>query len=404
MMMRLLPLLLLLLAACTPNTRLATSEPRPPLILISVDGLRADYLDRGITPNIAALAAGGARAAMRPSFPSLTFPNHYTLVTGLRPDRHGIVNNNMEDPALGKFALSNRDAVTDRRWWDAAEPIWVTAENAGIPTATMFWPGSEAAIHGVRPRQWLTFDAALPNPARVTQVLAWLGQLQRPGLVALYFDSVDHDGHAFGPDSPQVNTAIAEVDARIGDLVAGLRAKALAANIVLVADHGMAAVARERTVLLADLLPAGSYRLVAGGAVAAIVPADGQAAVVEAALRKPHDHMRCYRKGELPKALHYGANPRVPPLVCLAAPGWLIFADPAKPDAGPLAGMHGYDPALPDMAAAFVANGPAFRAGTRLRSFDNVDIYPLLMRLLDLKPLASDGTIAPLRPALAAVR
>ncbi len=403
MLQRLLPLFLLLLAACTPQSRLAQTPPpaRPPVILISVDGLRADYLARGITPNIAALAAGGASAAMRPSFPSLTFPNHYTLVTGLRPDRHGIVNNNMEDPALGKFALSNRDAVTDRRWWDAAEPAWVTAEKAGIRTATMFWPGSEAPIRGVRPTNWLTFDGKLPNPARVAQVLAWLDQPARPGLVTLYFDSVDHDGHEFGPDAPQTNAALAEVDARIGDLVAGLKARGIAANIVLVADHGMAAVARERTVLLAELLPAGSYRMVAGGAVAAIVPASGQEAAVEAALLKPHAHMTCHRKADLPKALHYGANPRVPPLLCLAAPGWLVFAEPARPDAGPLGGMHGYDPALPDMAAAFVANGPAFRAGARLRAFDNVDVYPLLMRLMGLAPLPSDGRIGPVRAGLA---
>jgi ectonucleotide pyrophosphatase/phosphodiesterase family member 5 len=403
MLLRFVPLVLVFLAACTPQARLAqtpTAE-RPPVILISVDGLRADYLARGLAPHITALAAGGASAAMRPSFPSLTFPNHYTLVTGLRPDRHGIVNNNMEDPALGKFALSNRDAVSDRRWWDAAEPVWVTAERAGIKTATMFWPGSEAPIRGVRPTNWLTFDGKLLNADRVKQVLAWLDAPARPGLVTLYFDSVDHDGHEFGPEAAQTNAALAEVDARIGDLVAGLKARGIVANIVLVADHGMAAVARERTVLLADILPAGSYRLIAGGAVAAIVPAPGQEALVAGRLLRRHHHMTCHRKADLPRRLHYGANPRVPPLLCLAAPGWMVFAEAARPDASPLAGMHGYDPALPDMAAAFVANGPAFRAGARLRTFDNVDVYPLLMRLIGLEPLPSDGRIGPVRAALA---
>ncbi len=403
MPMRLLPILLLLLAACTPQARLATTAPpqRPLLILVSVDGLRADYLDRRITPNIAALAANGVSAAMRPAFPSLTFPNHYTLVTGLRPDRHGIVNNNMDDPELGRFSLSNRDAVTDRRWWDDAEPAWVTAEKAGIRTATMFWPGSEAPIRGVRPTQWLAFDGKLPNAARVAQVLAWLDQPATPGFVTLYFDSVDHDGHEFGPASPQVDAALVEVDARIGDLVAGLRARGLAANIVIVADHGMAAVARRRTVLLADLLPPGSFRVVAGGAVAAIAPAPGQEALVERRLLRRHDHMRCHRKADLPARLHYGRHRRVPAILCLADPGWMVFAEPARPDAGPLAGMHGYDGAHPDMAAAFVASGPSFRAGVRLRSFDNVDVYPLLMRLMGLQPQPSDGRIGPLREGLA---
>ena len=174
----------LLLAACTgtppPVTSSVVARPANPVILVSVDGLRADYLRRGITPIISGLAARGVTtSAMRPSFPSLTFPNHYTLVTGMRPDHHGVVNNTMQDAELGRFSMSIRSAVEDARWWNDAEPIWVTAEKAGIPTATMFWPGSEAAVGGVRPRRWLRFDGAMPEPARVDQLLAWLDEIGR---------------------------------------------------------------------------------------------------------------------------------------------------------------------------------------------------------------------------------
>jgi predicted AlkP superfamily pyrophosphatase or phosphodiesterase len=388
----------LLLAGCvTQVPKLAqTASPaaRPPVIFISVDGLRADYLARGVTPNINALAASGVHAKiMRPSFPSLTFPNHYTLVTGKRPDHHGIVNNNMEDQRIPemKFALSNRAAVEDRRWWDEAEPVWVTAENAGVKTATMFWPGSEAPIHGVRPSQWLTFDGKLPNPARVAQILSWIDQPQRPGFLTLYFDTVDHDGHEFGPDAPETTRAMAEVDAQIGDLVAGLKRRGVVANIVLVSDHGMTNVSPDRVIRLDLALPAGSFRAISTGAVAGLEPLPGQDPMLAAALKIPRDHLQCWPKAQIPARLHYGTNARVPSYICLADPGWMTLAVPPRPDAH-LGGMHGYDPAAPDMAATFVAAGPAFRAGAVVPDFDNVDVYPMLMRLLGLKPLQSDGS------------
>lgn len=406
-MFRLIPLLLaLVLFGChAPPAAVTVPPPQAPvpLILISVDGLRADYLRRGLTPTINALAAGGVTtAAMRPSFPSLTFPNHYTLVTGLRPDRHGIVNNNMDDPELGRFALSIRSAVEDGRWWQDGEPLWVTAEKAGLPTATMFWPGSEAAIKGVRPARWLPFDGKMPNRDRVAQVLAWLDAAPRPRFLTLYFDTVDHDGHDFGPDSAEVNRAVAEVDARIADLLAGLKARGIAANIILVADHGMAQVSSARRILLDGLVNPAAIRLVAGGAVAAINPAPGRAAEVRAALLRPHAHMACHDKAELPPALHYGRHRRVPAIICVAESGWMIWLSAPTPEqmTRPLAGMHGYDPAHPDMAASFVAAGPAFRAGVVLPPFDNVHVHPLMLRLLGLPAMATDGEAAVLAPAL----
>ena len=388
----------LLLAACTgtppPVTSSVVARPANPVILVSVDGLRADYLRRGITPIISGLAARGVTtSAMRPSFPSLTFPNHYTLVTGMRPDHHGVVNNTMQDAELGRFSMSIRSAVEDARWWNDAEPIWVTAEKAGIPTATMFWPGSEAAVGGVRPRRWLRFDGAMPEPARVDQLLAWLDEQPRPGLATLYFDTVDHDGHEYGPDSRQVNAAMAKVDAQIGRLLAGLQQRGIDANIIIVADHGMTQVADDRRINLDSLIDPAKLQLVAGGAVASLNPQPGQEAAVKAALLKPHPHMACHEKGRLPARLHYGSHRRVPAIICIADAGWMIWLSSPRADQPmrTLGGMHGYDPAHPDMAASFVAAGPAFRRGVDLPPFDNVDVHPLLLRLLGLPAMRTDG-------------
>lgn len=397
----------LLLAACVgtppPATTAAISRPAHPVILISVDGLRADYLRRGLTPNISGLAARGVTTkAMRPSFPSVTFPNHYTLVTGLRPDRHGIVNNTMRDAKLGAFSMGIRSAVEDGRWWNDAEPIWVTAEKASIPTATMFWPGSEAEVRGVRPHRWLKFDGDMPETKRVDQLLAWLNERPQPGFATLYFDTVDHDGHEFGPDSRQVNDALAKVDAQIGRLLAGLQKRGIEANIILVADHGMAQVSNDRRILLDALLDPATVQLVAGGAIASLNPQPGQEVAVKAALLRPHPHMACHEKANLPARLHYGRHRRVPAFICIAEAGWMIWmsAPPASQTQRPLGGMHGYDPGHPDMAASFVAAGPAFRAGVVLPPFDNVDIHPLLLQLLGLPAMKTDGNAKVLAKAL----
>lgn len=396
----------LLLSACARPATPSWAAPVPPvhpLILISVDGMRADYLTRGHTPTLAMLAAQGVTSsAMRPSFPSLTYPNHYTLVTGLRPDRHGIVDNRMIDPGLGRFDMAIRSAVEDARWWNAGEPIWITAERAGLPTATLFWPGSEAAIRGLRPRRWLRFDGTMSNADRVARLLNWFDERPRPAFATLYFDSIDHAGHDFGPDSPQLNAALADVDRHIAALLAGLQARDIRANIILVADHGMAPVSNDRRIFLDQLVNPAQVQLVAEGAVASLTPRPGQGAAVRAALLQPAAHMACHAKADLPARLHHGRHQRVPDILCIADPGWTIWMHRPEPDPPlkPLAGMHGYDPADPDMAAAFLAAGPAFRPGVVLPPFDNVDLHPLLLRLLGLPPMATDGDPATLAPAL----
>lgn len=391
------------LAACA-HAPMPPAAARPLTILVSIDGFRADYLDRGVTPVLSGLAAHGARAAMRPSFPSKTFPNHYTLVTGLRPDHHGIVENNMEDPAIPGvvFKMSNAQAVVDRRWWDEGEPLWVTAEKAGIKTATMFWPGSEAPIHGVRPSLFLHFNQAAPAPARADQVLTWLDQPAeaRPKFVTLYFDDVDTFGHQFGPDSPQVNAAANRVDAALGRLTDGLKARGIEANLVVVADHGMAQLSPDRRLVIDDLVPASAIRILSGGAFMTLYPAPGHEQEVQRLLVGRHEHLSCWKKGRFPDRFHYGMNSRVAAIFCLPDTGWTINNRGYKPG-WPELGTHGFDPYSPEMAAVFVASGPAFKPGVKLPTFDNVDVYPLLARLIGVKPQPNDGQLGPVRGALA---
>lgn len=382
----------------------AAAADKPLVILISMDGFRADYLDRGITPNLSRLAAEGARGAVRPSFPSKTYPNHYSLVTGLRPDHHGLVDNVMVDPLIPgvTFSLGDRSTVKDPRWWNDATPLWVTAERQGVRSASVFWPGSETAIQGAQPTYWLTYDQGVSAEARVDQVLAWLDLPadRRPAFISLYFDETDTAGHHDGPDSPALNAAVAHTDAAVGRLAAGLAARGLAADLVITADHGMAAVAPDRVIPIEDILPESAARRVAMGAFMTVVPAPGRTAEVETALLGRHAHMTCWRKGEIPARYHFGTHRRIPPIFCLPQTGWEITTRAAAAKTPITGGAHGYDPYAPEMAAVFVAQGPHIRRGVRLRTTDNVDVYPLVARLLGIRGEPGDGKLSGLQQAL----
>lgn len=378
-----------------------------PLLLVSIDGFRADYLDRGKTPHLAALAAAGVRAdALRPSFPSLTFPNHYTLVTGLYPDHHGIVHNRIEgDGENDKFVYNDASTTADGRWW-GGEPIWVGAERQGLRSATMFWPGSDTAIAGVRPSYWKPFDRNVSPEERVDTVLGWLDlpPTQRPRFLTLYFEHVDRAGHDHGPSSPEVNNALADIDAALGRLLDGLAARGLtdAINLLVVSDHGLAAASNARVVVVDDVVNLKRVRAVNYGVVAGFAPEPGQQAYAYKTLVKRHDHMRCWRRTQMPARFHYGSNPRIPPIVCLADPGWIIArSDWLKEHADDSPrGEHGYDNDLPEMRALFIASGPSFRRGTRVPEFDNVDVYPLMAHLLHIKPAPNDGNPKTMRGIL----
>jgi predicted AlkP superfamily pyrophosphatase or phosphodiesterase len=408
------------LQACTPNPAVrpnvaaAPVEARKPVtILVSIDGFRPDYLDRGVTPNLNALAASGISASMRPSYPSKTFPNHWTIVTGLRPDRTGIVANKMLDTARPKdtFTMQSDDPF----WWNAAEPIWVTAEKAGIRTATAFWPGSNVAwggerakdwpnpmVGGTRPQDWVQFNQALSDRQRTDIVVDWMRRPAdgRPAFVTLYFDEVDTAGHQYGPDGKQTTEAAANVDTAIGRLRDQLAALGQPVNFVIVADHGMAAIANDRVIVLDTFSNADDYDVVEDGVYASINPKPGKEAAVEKALLGAHGpHLTCYRKAEVPARLFYGKNPRVPAILCMPDSGWTVVVHPPRFEIK--GGAHGYDNDALDMRALFLASGPAFKPLGKLATFDNVDIAPLLRDLLSLPAgIGLDGDDAPFRAAL----
>ncbi|MEZ7274820.1 alkaline phosphatase family protein [Sphingobium sp. 10 DY56-G10] len=392
-----------------PGATVAAAEQRAPVtILVSIDGFRSDYLARGVTPHLAALAADGVQASMRPSFPTKTFPNHWAIVTGDRPDRNGIVANSMEDASRPdeKFTMASDDPY----WWNEAEPIWVTAEKAGVRTATMFWPGSNVPwggtkeqgwpytiTGGTRPSDWAQFNQAINGGQRVNMVLDVLRRpvAIRPNFVTLYFDTVDTAGHIYGPDAPETTSALTEVDARVGDLIEGLKAMGQPANLVIVADHGMAANSSDRVVALDRVANPADYRVVESGPYATLAALPGHEKALEAALLKPHPHMQCWRKSEIPARFHYGTHRRIPPYFCLGQTGWEVQA--TAPKKAVTGGNHGWDDQAPDMQALFIANGPAFVKGAKpAPGFTNVDVYPMLARLIGVTPRPSDGNPAAL--------
>lgn len=388
------------LSACA-ITAPKPQRPYAPLILISIDGYRADYLSRGRSPALARLADDGVHAqALRSAFPTLTFPNHYTIVTGLYPDHHGIVNNRMVDPASGKrFVYNDPKTTADPLWW-GGEPLWVSVEKQGLHAATMYWPGSDVEIDGVRPEHWHTFDKKVTPDQRVDQVLQWLDlpQDQRPNFVTLYFDTVDHTGHESGPDSVDVDAALQLVDNALGHLIDGLKQRGLkdSTNIVIVSDHGMTPSGADKTIALDDVVALDKIDLINAGVLAGIAAKPGREAEVEKALLVPHEHMTCWRKTQMPPRLHYGTNPRIPPYLCLADDGWITGTreDLKRPGRHFSLGEHGYDNDDPQMQALFVANGPAFRHGLTVPEFDNVNIYPLLTTILGIKPQPNDGDLS----------
>ena len=407
-----LALLLSLCACSTPPARTASTAPAtaadatPALLLVSIDGLRADALGGGDTPTLDRLAAGGVRAQwMRPSYPVLTFPNHFTLVTGLRPDHHGVVHNTMKDPVLGRFTVADAEAARTPGWWQA-QPLWTGATRAGIVTGVWAWPGVVAPIDGVLPRHLHAFDADIPLQPRIDAIATWMTAPgdERARFTAVYLEQVDQAGHDSGPSADATREAIREVDAAIGELLARLDAAGIAFDVVVVSDHGMAEVPEGHYLAVEDMASREEAEVVSVGQVIGLAPREGHEAKVTARLAGRHPHYQCWRRQDIPARLHYGSHPRVPALVCQMDEGWnalpRAWLDRRDADGSHDRGAHGYDPDSPTMRAVFIAHGPSFREGVVLPPFDNIDVYPLLARRLGIAPQPNDGDPATLLPAL----
>lgn len=400
----LLAVAVLSITACAG--RPATPEAAPQsLILISLDGFRWDFRERADSPHLDQLAATGVTAKrMIASFPTKTFPNHYTIVTGLYPGHHGVVANNMYDPVFDEtYGLRKREEVANGRWY-GGEPLWVTAEKAGMLTAPYFWPGSEAEIGGFRPTYWAPYDHDLPNEDRVDRVLDRLALpvAERPRFATLYFSTMDDAAHAHDPDTaPEIAEAVRVLDALVGRLLAGLDRLGLteSTNVVVVSDHGMAALSEERVILVDDYVDLGRANVVDWNPVMALWPEQGDVDAIYAALEDAHPHLQVYRKAEIPERFHYRDHRRVAPIIGVADEGWSIMSrryfDRARGNFP--GGTHGYDPELLSQGALFIASGPAFRRGLVVEPFENVHLYPLMAEILGLEPAPSDGDLGAVR-------
>lgn len=372
---------------------------QPTVLLISMDGFRADYFEKTETPRFHELMRQGVTASnLKPVFPSVTFVNHYTIVTGLYSENHGIVNNSMWEPKTQRtFEISNLKEVNQSDWWEG-EPIWVTAEKQGLKTASMFWVGSSTEINGYRPTYWFPYDESLPRSKRIQQVLDWLDlpKEKRPAFVTLYFEDADSAGHAHGPESKEVREAIKNLDSSIGELVDGLKARGIDKKIhlVLVSDHGMVQVQRNHRIRIRDYVKGDEAKIVGKGALALVWPkGDLQTKAILERTQKNPGSFRVFSKENMPIPYHYSKHPRISPLVFVANSGWYLDTGILPSFKPGVFGLHGYDNSLPEMQAIFLASGPRFPKNNKVGEILNVDIYSLIADLLGIKPALTDGRL-----------
>ena len=393
--LRILALVLAIAFVCAAPAAPRSPNDAPILILISFDGWRWDYIDRQPVPHLKALAARGVRAkALIPSFPVLTFPNHYTIVTGLYPEHHGVVGNTMRDASMPERFTQSSETAKDARWW-GGEPVWVTAMRQGRRAGTMFWPGTEAAIGGTRPTYWKAYDKELGTLDRVDQALTWLAlpAAEQPTFVSLYFEEVDTAGHDFGPDSPELAAAASHLDDALGTLVAGVHALGLdnRTSIVIVSDHGMAPVSYGRVIYLDALIDLSAVDLLEDGPNLQMSPRDGDGDGLYRRLHGQHPKLAIYKRRDVPPRLHFNGNARIPAIVGVPADGWVVTSGQRLTQEELHPGAHGWEPTTTDMGALFVAAGPTLRRGIVVAPFENIHVYDLLCRILKITPAKNDG-------------
>lgn len=398
----------------------AEHHDKPYVILVSLDGFKAEYLDRWDLPNFTRAAARGARARwMQPVFPSLTFPNHYSLVSGVHPQKHGIVGNRFWDPERRQQYIYTDNAIVTQGHWYQREPVWVTAESQGMVAACYFWPGSEAPINGVRPTIYNTYSASVPNEDRVKTVLEWLRMPpdKRPHLITLYFSELDTASHSAKLETTEVIEAGRSLDRAIGLLMDGVDALPVKDQVyvLLTSDHGMVDTSARQVVQLTSLLGAAEIadlEAAYSGPVANLHVRGGEprARALSDRINAGLKNGRAYLRRDLPARFQYTSNPRAGDVIIVMDEAWSLNAPRIPASSAPRAlppsvekpeqqrtrpdvwGAHGWDPELPSMRALFLAWGPKIRAGATVDPIHNVDVYPFITEVLGLKPAADiDG-------------
>ena len=384
-------------------------QRKPYVIVVSFDGMKPEYLQRIDLPNFERVTRRGVRSVgMIPTYPSKTFPNHFSIATGLYAESHGVVGNRFWDSERNEgYSMGDTLDVWDASWY-RGEPIWVTAEKQGMVTASYFWVATEAAISDIHPTFWKRYSGRTPNFARVDSVLAWLrlpGE-RRPHVVTMYFSETDGAAHDHGPLSPQLDTAAKNVDAALGRLLDGIEGMPLKDSLylVLVSDHGMSETSPRWFAALDSLIDTTGVRNAdATGPLANLYVQGGRAraTALRDSINRRMRHGRAYLRGELPAHLHYNKDPRIGDLVVVMDDHFQIGYRAPREDGG----NHGWDPTLPNMHAIFVASGPRIPQGKVIPSFENVDIYPWLTEILGLRPASGlDGVRGRLAGLIRAAR
>lgn len=384
-------LLLILLMTVTG----AYAAGRHTTVIISLDGFRWDYPRMYHTPFFDRLGKEGVQAVMQPSFPSKTFPNHYTLATGLVPDHHGLIDNRFYDIKSGlTYSIGDIKTKSDPRFY-GGEPIWITAQKQGLKCGVVYWPGSDVAIKGMYPTYYQVYDSVprLTFAQRIAEIerLLRLPEDKRPELVMAYFEEPDHSGHTFGPTSPETRKAVETMDVLLEQLYNDIRAlpDGKDINFIVTSDHGMETTRPERIIHLSEYLKKEWTVRVSYSLPTLIFPAKGCTEKIYKALQSV-PHLRVWHKENVPAYLHYGSNANIPAIVALPDPGWVV-SDYNKVAAG----NHGYDPQFSEMHVMFRAAGPDFKQGYRQeKPFRNVDVYSLLAHLLDIRPAQTDGSLS----------
>ncbi|RLD42701.1 MAG: alkaline phosphatase family protein [Bacteroidetes bacterium] len=409
-MNKLFTLLLLTLigfSACNKNTDKKDDDKQsvtdiPYVIMLSMDGFRWDYTDKTSTPNFDKIEQIGVKSRIQASFPTKTFPNHYSIATGLYPDHHGIVNNTFWDPQRGVlYKISDRSKVEDGYFY-GGEPIWVTAEKQNVRSASYFWVGSEAEIDGYRPSIWKRYEHNFPFYQRADSVIAWL-QLpkeKRPHLITWYVSQPDSYGHKYGPYSQEIRDTVSGLDKLLGYFMDKLASLDIAknVNVIITSDHGMEAIVHERSISLSDYVKSSWVNGMNGGnPTYNIWVKDGFKDSVRLALNNiPHLHL--YDKNNVPARLHYMTNERCGDFVATADSSWALFSGNIPNFT--VGGTHGYDNNITSMDATFYAYGPAFKVNYRQEKFRNIDIYELICTILKLEPGTNDGDLEKVKSML----
>lgn len=387
-------LIVLLFIAVTGCASIKNDKETPYVVMVSLDAFRWDYDSIYKTPVLNSVAANGVMAErMIPSFPTKTFPNHYSIATGLYPDHHGLINNSFYAPDLNLVYRIGDRAMVENPAFYGGEPIWVTAHKAGMVTGSFYWVGSEAPIKGIHPDYWKTFDEEVAFGDRVDTVLKWLSlpEARRPHLVTLYFEEPDAVSHVYGPIAKETGKMVSSLDSLMGVLREGIKKLPFASkvNLIILSDHGMGEIDNSKYNYILDTLPERMIKRIYGGTpVWSVEPAAGLTDSVLYYLNLQKGII-AYRKEEMPAYLHYGTNPRIPEIVLVAKPGWIAGIRPSPSNNNK--GDHGYDWKYRDMHSIFYAEGPAFKKGFEIDTLYNVDIYDIISRILMLTPAPNDG-------------